>query len=286
MEDNFSGLSSMIYSGRGITVGMTPEGNSFVGYTLTGRSPSSQARRLVRGKETGIIRTELVEDDETLIRMFNIKNEADLSKLKSDIAKGSRALIVYPAIMPAGNKIVVSNGAQTKLLYNTSINAYVDANPITILREAFSKPFYEYDEKGDKLIDVTKYEPDNPNFTPRISACLDNKLAGIHIVRRAWESEEKDDKISTIVLFPGQANGITTYSGGNENPLAPFKGELLYFNIESNDPQEICYNLYNAIGNSNPNDNNKVYRVSASVMMKKKDGLCFAALNRADEGKK
>jgi IMP cyclohydrolase len=285
MEDNFSALSSMIYSGRGITVGMTPEGNPFVGYTLTGRSPSSQARRLIKGDKTDIVRTELVEDDETLIRMFNIQNEADLSKLKSDIAKGSRALIVYPAIMPVGSSIVVSNGAQTKLLYNVARNT--NENPMIVFRDAFSKPFYEYDEKGDKLIDITTYEPDSPNFTPRISACLGDKLAGIYIVKKRLYSEERDDDLSKILLTPGEARGITTYSGGNENPLAPFKGELLYFNIDSNDPQEICHNLYNAIGNPNPNDNNKVYRVAAAVMMKKKDGgLTFAVMNRADEGVK
>jgi IMP cyclohydrolase len=282
MEDNFSGLNSMIYSGRGITVGMTPEGNPFVGYTLTGRSPSSQARRLVIGEKTNVVRTELVEDDKTLTKMFNIQNEADLAKLKSDIAKGSRALIVYPAIMPVGNSIVASNGAQTKLLYNVARNT--NENLMVVFRDAFAKPFYEYDEKGDKLIDITTYEPDNPNFTPRISACLGDKLAGIYIVKRKLDSPEREDRLSRIVLHPGEARGITTYSGGNENPLAPFNGEPLEFDVHSDDFREICWNLYNAIGNPNPNDNNKLYRVAAAVMMKNssKGELYFAALNRAD----
>jgi IMP cyclohydrolase len=46
MIDDFSKLKAMKYSGRGITIGMTTEGNSFIGYTLTGRSSSSQARKI------------------------------------------------------------------------------------------------------------------------------------------------------------------------------------------------------------------------------------------------
>lgn len=288
MADDFSELSRMIYSGRGITVGMTPEGNPFVGYTLTGRSPSSQARRLVKGEKTNIVRTELIEDNETLMRMFNIRNEEDLLKLKTDISRGSRALIVYPAIMPVGDRIVVSNGAQTKLLYNVAINENknnFETSSINILKEASFKNFFEYDEKEDKLIDITQYEPDNPNYTPRISACLGDKIAGIHIVQKISESELKRDNLTRILLSPGEARGITTYSGGNEKPLAPFNGELLKFNIKSNDAQEICSNLYNAIGNPNPNDNNKIYRVAAAVMMRKQGELCFSVINRADEGK-
>ena len=283
MANDFSELSEMVYSGRGITVGMTPSGNPFVGYTLTGRSPSSQARRLVSGEKTGIVRTELIEDDVTLTKMFGIKTPDELAKLRADIARGSRALIVYPAIMPVENRIVASNGAQTKLLYDIARVTYEETSPQHILGEALSDPFFEYDEKDDKLIDITTYEPDAPNNTPRISACLDKTSAGIHIVRRRLDGQ-RDDAIFSMGLSAGGAKGITTYSGGNEKPLQPFNTGLLNFGINTDLAEDICWSLYESIGNPNPNDGNKTYNVAAAVMMMKEGGLETVILNRADMG--
>ncbi len=282
MTNDFSELGEMVYSGRGITVGMTPDRHAFVGYTLTGRSPPSQARRLVPGRNTGIVSTQLIEDDETLTRMFKINSPGELAKLKTDISKGSRALIVYPAIIPVGNRIVVSNGAQTNLLYNAAIKSFEETSPQHILGEAISNPFGVYDEKEDRMIDITTYEPDEPNNTPRISACLNKSDAGIHIVRRRLDGE-RDDLICRVILSAGRAKGITTYSGGNEKPLLPFNSELLQFGIDSNDPYVICMDLYKVIGNPNPLDGNKVYRVAAAVMMMNEDGLETVVMNRADE---
>jgi len=42
MTSEFKRLEELKYSGRAITIGTTSEGNHFVGYTLTGRSPPSQ----------------------------------------------------------------------------------------------------------------------------------------------------------------------------------------------------------------------------------------------------
>ena len=64
MADDFSKLKEMKYSGRGITIGMTSEGNPFVGYTLTGRSPSSQARKLVYDKSLSTIRTDVTDQEQ------------------------------------------------------------------------------------------------------------------------------------------------------------------------------------------------------------------------------
>jgi hypothetical protein len=116
MADDFSSLKEMIYSGRGIVVGTTPSGVHFVGYTLTGRSPPSQARELLQGQNTGVIRTSMIEDDKRLYSMFHLDTSGQLSDLKRDLAKGSPALIYYPAIIPVNsNSIAVSNGIQTEL---------------------------------------------------------------------------------------------------------------------------------------------------------------------------
>ena len=66
MIDDFLKLKEMKYSGRGITIGMTLEGNPFIGYTLTGRSPSSQARKLVYDESLSTIRTDVTDPEQVL----------------------------------------------------------------------------------------------------------------------------------------------------------------------------------------------------------------------------
>lgn len=255
MTDDFSKLKTMKYSGRGITIGMTLDGNPFVGYTLTGRSPSSQARKLVYDEALSTIRTDVT----------------DLEQLK----KGNPALLIYPAIVAIGNhRIVASNGVQTKLLTNSARQMNdKGARPIDMLVDAMNIPV---DENG---IDITTYEPDAPNFTPRINGCLDEHLGGFYIVRKATE-HSADVNTFSFNLEPGTARLITTYLGGNENPLLPFRNNPLEAKVQSVNASQICESLYDAIG---PKEGNN-YRVAAAIMMKKQGGSDVAVINRFDRG--
>lgn len=296
MQQDFSALKQMKYSGRGIAVGRTSQGDLFVGYTLTGRSPSSQARRLVYDSKSSIIRTELIEDDATLTKMFDISSPEQLTKLKADISKGNRALIVYPAIafirtnqkVIANNRIVVSNGVQTKLLYSAA-RADCGRSSTQVMEKVFQEPFWEYDEKSGNWIDLTSYEPDAPNNTPRINAVLDN-FSGITnmafgIARKEVNRTERD--IHSYTELPhGQAKIITTYSGGNENPLLSFTGKPLDLQLDATNPQDIAEAFYDAIG---PNDTVGNARVATAVMMMRlinqtPSGLEIAVINRAERG--
>jgi IMP cyclohydrolase len=269
MADDFSSLENMIYSGRGIVAGMTPSGNWFVGYSLTGRSPPSQARELVEGKETGTIRTNVTD--------------------KEQLEKGSPALLLYPAIVPVEDRIIASNGAQTKLIYsvirNENFTPGVDLTrlpPLAILKEAFKEPFWEYDEKDDRWIDITTYEPDAPNNTPRISACVIDKIAAFDIVYRG-ENGEKSRITREVHLEPGKGKLITTYKGGNEKPLLPFVGEPLDVAMTSTTSDNIAESIYEAIrGGAEPGEN---YRVSAAVMLCKPSGNIYTTIiNRSQRG--
>src|SRR3989344_2535142 len=169
MKDDFSSLEKMAYPGRGIIVGLTPPENPFIGYFLTGRSKSSQARKLVYSEKTGIVRTEPTD--------------------KEQLEKGNPSLLLYPALAYVKDMIIASNGIQTELLYSAAINLVNlilnDADklvksfsPKTVMANAFSTEQFRYDPKTDTLIKITDYEPDEPNNTPRINACIQgNKLA-------------------------------------------------------------------------------------------------------------
>jgi IMP cyclohydrolase-like protein len=92
MRDRLDALTSMAYPGRLIVIGRSGSGvRAIVIYAVTGRSPSSQARELVRQGDAVWTKP---TDPEVL-------------------AKGNPDLLVYPALM-FGRGIAVSNGKQTE----------------------------------------------------------------------------------------------------------------------------------------------------------------------------
>jgi hypothetical protein len=105
MPHPLEALRNMEYPGRVIVLGRDPSGDfDVVVYAVTGRSPSSQARRLDR--EGGTIMT----------------NPTDPEVLKT----GNPDLLVYPAVV-LGDRIAVSNGKQTEDLARAGETRLVSA---------------------------------------------------------------------------------------------------------------------------------------------------------------
>lgn len=252
----------MQYSGRGIAVGMTTAGERFMAYTLTGRSPSSQARMLVKGEETGVVRTAVTDPEQ--------------------LAKGSPALLIYPAMAPIGNGLIVgSNGAQTRLLYSIGSRNH-QVMPSRIVEEAFKESYWDYDAKGERWIDLTTFEPDS-NATPRISAVLNRRGDPVlDIVFK--QGGKKEIKLSPVKLSPGEASMVTTYAGGNESPLLKPFGDRspLELQVAGETAGELAEEFYAAIeGGSKPGDN---YRVAAAVMLMRSNDIVTAVINRSVRG--
>tara|TARA_Y100000310_G_scaffold10116_1_gene10836 strand:+ start:6079 stop:6852 length:774 start_codon:yes stop_codon:yes gene_type:complete len=256
MKDNFEELKKMVYSGRGLVVGMTPDGSPFIGSSLTGRRPSSQAREYVRG-EGDVIKT----------------NPTDPKILE----EGSPALLIYPALVRCGDRLIGSNGAQTDLLLSAAENF---PHPQVILSVAFRNPVNVYDEKGDREIDLTAPEPDDYN-TPRINAVVGDENAALSTIFKGEEGSIHN-KAYPIKLEPGRARVITTYQGDNAEPLKPFIESPLEASIVSLDSEGIVESVYEAIhGGQKEGDN---YRVAAAVMMLKDGELETSILNRSERG--
>lgn len=272
MNDDFSALRNMKYSGRGIMIGLTLDEKPFIGYSLTGRSPPSQARKLEYDPNQKIISTQVTD--------------------KEQLAKGNAALLIYQAVAFVGNGLMIaSNGRQTRLLMDAFYSG--ERSPIHILTKANEIPIIEeipgIDGKIEK-IDLTSFEPDS-NFTPRIGGCISNcideklgssRLGAFYIVRKS--SNSSNDKpffdLLPIKLEPGQARMITTYKGDNESPLLlPFTGNPLEMTVASTTAEKICKSLYGAIG---PKDREN-YRVAAAVMlMKNNKEVDVAHINRSE----
>jgi IMP cyclohydrolase len=143
-------LTTLEYPGRLIIIGATGEaGKTVVVYAITGRSPSSQARKLVH-RDGGI--------------WVQPTNEETLKT-------GNVDLLVYPAVLIANGGIAVSNGKQTA---DVRDRLRPGGDPVSALSSALAG---------------WDYEPDAPIFTPRISGCLTGNAAGLSVVRRGPSGE-------------------------------------------------------------------------------------------------
>jgi IMP cyclohydrolase len=148
--DPTSTIAALEYPGRLIVIG-APGGGSgaAIVYAITGRSPSSQARRLVL--RNGGVWVEPTDED--------------------TLRTGNVDLLVYPAILFAKDGIAVSNGKQTGDLRD---RIRPGSDPVSVLSGALSG---------------WDFEPDAPIYTPRISGCLVGAGAALSVLRRGPSGE-------------------------------------------------------------------------------------------------
>ena len=186
-------LEKNSYPGRGIIIGLTPEGDkAVVAYFIMGRSENSRNRVF---EET---------TDGICTRAYDESKMVDPS------------LIIYHPVRKIGRDLIVTNGDQTD-----TIRDYLK-NGLTF----------------EQALKTREFEPDFPNWTPRISGLLfpdcSYKLsilksadaAGLGCVRHTFE-------------YPGLAgiaHYIHTYKCDG-NPIPSFEGEpeqvIIKGNIDS-----------------------------------------------------
>lgn len=222
-------LSSMEYPGRFLVIGLDSiEESNIVIYGITGRSESSQARRLDKD-----------ELNETKARIYvNVTDEEQLRK-------GFHDLLVYDTMKIGPNGIVVSNGKQTKEI-DLTLNMGTTAVPAIV--------------QGSSSYD---YEPDGPNFTPRISGVITPKDAAIGIIRRKMSGEAKRT-FFPLELKPGEGHFIATYTGENRDPLPSFQGNPILVALgDTTLTIDIANRVYGALG---PLDSNPDLRVSVAAV--------------------
>jgi len=120
MKKGLNGLSELEYPGRVIIIGKSQSGKEkIVVYGITGRSPSSQARKIEREGNALFVKP------------------TDVNTLK----EGNVDLLIYPAVL-LGTGIAVSNGKQTSDIF-ASLNK--SKNAVEILSLSLKKWYYEPD---------------------------------------------------------------------------------------------------------------------------------------------
>ena len=209
MTRDLESLYSMEYPGRVIVVGQDLSGvNTVIIYAITGRSPSSQARKLV------------VEDNAIWTKPTDEKT----------LKRGNRELLVYPAIQFTPQGIAVSNGKQTSDIETALTQSQ---NPVEVLSSSLLK---------------WDYEPDAPIFTPRICGCvLASGKAALGIIRRGPDGTSQRE-FYDVQLKVGRGKMIATYSGENKDPLPSFTEEPVEVGIQAKRADEMAEAIYDALG--------------------------------------
>ncbi|MDO4568084.1 MAG: IMP cyclohydrolase [Clostridia bacterium] len=142
------------------------------------------------------------------------------------------SLIIYTAVRSYGNMTVVTNGDQT----DTVIGALERGGSF---REALS---------------TRCYEPDAPNYTPRISAISHAGGYSISILK-AQRPIVQVPPLCARYCFdyeraPGQGHLIHTYAGDGD-PLPSFEGEPRPVSIASTDAHSLAQNMWDALDSRN-----------------------------------
>jgi IMP cyclohydrolase len=130
------------------------------------------------------------------------------------------SLIIYEAMLELGRMFLVSNGDQTR----TALEGLSEGKS---LREALSE---------------REREPDEPNYTPRITGMLDLSGSAPSIALSILKANRSDPRLTDRCYYypsspkAGEGYALTTYMGDG-NPLPSFRGDPLVLPIE-NSPEE------------------------------------------------
>ena len=157
-------------------------------------------------------------------RVFVDCGDSVRTKVYDEAKLADPSLIIYTPVRSLDGKLIVTNGDQTDTIYNTLL---AGGTFMQALRKR-------------------AYEPDSPNFTPRISGMLTFEKGGftyeMSILKSADEIEYQH--------YQGTGRFIHTYMGDG-NPLPTFEGEPRCVAIEETNAAELAKNTWNALDPEN-----------------------------------
>ncbi|MDP4000630.1 MAG: IMP cyclohydrolase [bacterium] len=223
---NLVALNRNTYPGRGIVVGLQPDGKHMVQvYWIMGRSTGSRNRVLVQN-DGNSVRTQAVEPvlgtDPVQYRVV----ETD-----------GLGLIIYQAMAEYRAINVVSNGDQTD----------------TVIRGL------QRGKDPGRALKTRNHEPDEPNYTPRITAVSwfakgimgTRPLTEMFIIRKSLFGSWSDRQCFRYEKFgPGLGFCLTTYQE-NGKPLPPFRGEPYLLPIPDGVAKQVAEEMWGALNKDN-----------------------------------
>lgn len=144
------------------------------------------------------------------------------------------SLIIYAPVRVLGNKTIVTNGDQTDTIYN-------------LMNQQMT---------FEQSLRTREFEPDAPNYTPRISGIVKNEDNDFNFAMSILKSANGDPSSCQRYTFSysnpinGQGRFIHTYKC-NENPLPSFEGEPKLVEIGNDDIDTFANKLWTALNEEN-----------------------------------
>lgn len=165
-------------------------------------------------------------------RVFETSDDDIRTKAFDESLLSDPSLIIYSPVRVLGKKIIVTNGDQTDTIYE-----------------------YLKDKKTfEDALYTRTFEPDAPNFTPRISGLIDIE-SGLKLKLSILKSDEGDESQSLRFFYnydnpkPGEGFLIHTYKE-NSDPLKSFEGEPVKVSLKGS-IDEFCNSLWNSLNTDN-----------------------------------
>lgn len=165
-------------------------------------------------------------------RVFEVSNDDIRTKAFDESFLSDPSLIIYSPVRVLRKKIIVTNGDQTDTIYE-----YLKE------KRSFEDALY-----------TRTFEPDAPNFTPRISGLIDIE-SGFKLKLSILKSDEGDDSQALRFFYnydnPKSGEGflIHTYKE-NSDPLKSFEGEPIKVSLKGS-IDEFCNSLWNSLNTDN-----------------------------------
>nr|WP_314609758.1 IMP cyclohydrolase [uncultured Lachnoanaerobaculum sp.] len=165
-------------------------------------------------------------------RVFEVSNDDIRTKAFDESLLSDPSLIIYSPVRVLGKKIIVTNGDQTDTIYE-----------------------YLKDKKTfEDALYTRTFEPDAPNFTPRISGLIDIE-SGLKLKLSILKSDEGDESQALRFFYnydnpkPGEGFLIHTYKE-NSDPLKSFEGEPIKVSLKGS-IDEFSDSLWNSLNTEN-----------------------------------
>ena len=165
-------------------------------------------------------------------RIFDVYGDDIRTKAFDESLLNDPSLIIYSPVKVFGNNVIVTNGDQTDTIY-------------------------EYLKTGKSFEDALytrTFEPDAPNFTPRISGLIELKDR-LKLKLSILKSDEGDENRTLRFFYnydnvkAGEGFLIHTYKE-NSDPLKSFEGEPKKIQI-TGDIDEFSEKLWNSLDSEN-----------------------------------
>ena len=144
------------------------------------------------------------------------------------------SLIIYAPVRVLGNKTIVTNGDQTDTIYDLMDN-----------QQTF-----------EQALRTREFEPDGPNYTPRISGIMHIEDGNFNYAMSILKSNNGNPDSCNRYTFayenpiPGEGRFIHAYMEAG-NPLPSFEGEPTWVEIEDGDIDSFTNMVWNSLNEEN-----------------------------------